>query len=343
MTALLILHTGGTIGMRPGRQGLQTDPDFIDRLKGFLAGTEFRQYPITVHSLPPIDSANLQTKHWQAMATHLHAHWTDYAGFIILHGTDTLAWSAAALSFMFQGCDKPIIFTGAQIPLSNAGGKQISDAPANLRLALTAARQPQLKEVCIAFGGQLLRGNRARKIGAQDFVAFVSPNYPVLGRQDEAGKQVFHVEHFLSEKPQNFCIPRFLPHALAVLPIYPGISSRSVKALLAEPNLRAIILQTYGSGNVPDADSALIESLRAAQEQGVFLVNTTQCWHGQVAQETYATGSILKKLGVIPLADITPEAAHAKLNFLLASEEDSNELKKKISLNLAGEMISPAQ
>jgi L-asparaginase len=340
MRPILILHTGGTIGMQPGDRGLQPDPDFAGKLQAYLAGeligNSANSLPVDIATLPPIDSANLQPEHWQKIGQALLSAWDEHAGFVVLHGTDTLAWSAAALSFMLQGTDKPVVFSGAQIPLHQPG----SDAPANLRLALLAAAQPQLKEVCIAFGGRLLRGNRARKIGAQNFAAFASPNYPDLGTLNADGSVAFHVEHFLLPSRKRFRVPQFLPHAVAMLPLYPGISAHGIQALLASPGLRALVLQSYGAGNVPEADTAFIDSLRAARQNGILLANTTQCPRGHVAQGTYATSHILDQLGVIPLADITPEAAYAKLNFLLASEGDIQRTREKLACSLAGELSS---
>jgi len=248
-------------------------------------------------------------------------------------GTDTLAWSASALSFMLQGADKPVIFTGAQIPLARSG----SDAPANLRLALHAAAQPQLRETCIAFGGSLLRGNRARKTSAQNFAAFTSSNYPTLGAVSDDGIPAFHVERFLPAGQKSFSIPHFRPRAVALLPLYPGVSGDSVRALLANPELRAIVLQSYGSGNVPDSDTDFIDSLHTAHARGILLANSTQCPHGRVTQGAYATSHVLDQLGVIPLADMTPEAAHAKLHFLLASTDNRPQIVADLQRSLAGE------
>lgn len=336
MAGILILHTGGTIGMRPGAHGLQPDPEFCATLQVHLKQVLTPQKPVSIKALAPIDSANLQPAHWQDMAHALLENWDDHTGFVILHGTDTLAWSASALSFMLQGADKPVIFTGAQIPLAQSG----SDAPANLRLALHAAAQPQLRETCIAFGGSLLRGNRARKTSAQDFAAFTSPNYPALGSVSGDGIPAFHVERFLPAGQKNFSTPRFRPRAVALLPLYPGVSGDSVRALLANPELRAIVLQSYGSGNVPDSDTDFIDSLHTAHARGILLANSTQCPHGRVTQGAYATSHVLDQLGVIPLADMTPEAAHAKLHFLLASTDNRQQIVADLQRSLAGE-VSP--
>ncbi|NHC06712.1 asparaginase [Azonexus fungiphilus] len=327
MPPVLILHTGGTIGMAATPGGYRPLPGFAGHLRRQLAGRgEF-----TVVELPPIDSADLRPGHWSAIATALAERWHDHAGFVVLHGTDTMAWSASALSFMLRGCDKPVVFTGAQIPM----GEPASDALANLAAALDIAAASPLREVAIAFGPRLLRGNRARKLSATRLDAFDSPNCPALA---ELGTPpAFHVEQLRPAGRPDFRIAACTDGAVGVLTFYPGISAASVDALLADPRLRGLVLQSYGTGNAPQADPALLGALERAAARGVVMLNTTQCAHGSVAQETYATGAALAGIGVVGGADITPEAAFAKLHWLLASDSDPARIAAALRQSLAGE------
>ncbi len=328
---VLVLHTGGTIGMAASPEGFCPMPDFAAQLRRMPAtGTDVPAFDV-VELGKPIDSANLCPTHWSAIARTLVECWDAYAGFVVLHGTDTLAWSASALSFMLRGGDKPVILTGAQIPWLAPR----SDAPANLQSALCLAVQPALREVAVFFGRQLLRGNRSRKLDSTAFDAFGSPNYPPLAT---VGIDVrLHADHLLPPGECRFVVPDFDPEAVAVLTLHPGLSARNVEATLANPRTRGLILQSYGVGNVPIANTALLAALTEAIARGVIVLNTTQCLRGRVAQEAYATGSPLTRIGVIAGADLTPEAAFAKLHFLLASERDPDAVKRQLGHALCGE------
>jgi L-asparaginase len=332
-TRILILHTGGTIGMAAAADGYRPLAGFPERLRQCLESSADR--PATdydIVELPPIDSADLRPAHWPAIANALLAHWDSHAGFVVLHGTDTMAWSASALSFMLRGCAKPVIFTGAQIPLDAAG----SDALANVHGALHFAAIPALREVSIYFGGRLLRGNRSRKLASTRLEAFASPNYPALG---EAGNGfVLHGEHLLAAGERRFCVPVYDDQAVAVLTLHPGFPATLVDALVANPRLRGIVLQTYGVGNAPQGDRELMSALERAAAHGIVLLNVTQCLYGGVSQETYATGSALARLGVAAGGDLTLEAAFAKLHLLLATTDDSAAVRRGLGETWCGEM-----
>jgi L-asparaginase len=279
-----------------------------------------------------IDSANLQPAHWVAIANALIARWDDYAGFVVLHGTDTMAWTASALSFMLRGLDKPVILTGAQIPLVEPR----SDAPDNLSTALTLAASYPIREVCVYFNRRLLRGNRSRKLRSTGFDAFDSPNWPHLA---DVGIQIMlHRDRLLPATARDFLVPAFDREAVAVLPVWPGMPARVVDALLDGPAVRGLIQRSYGVGNVPDADAALMDALARAVARGVVVLNTTQCVSGAVDQGAYATGAALNRIGVVPGADMTLEAAFAKLHFLIAGGAAPDAIRATLGQSLSGEL-----
>jgi L-asparaginase len=329
---VLVLHTGGTIGMG-------ASPDGYRPMAGFgevLARQRYAQAALPAFDVVEldtlIDSANLQPAHWGAIAQALLARWDDYTGFVVLHGTDTMAWSASALSFMLRGADKPVILTGAQIPLVAPR----SDAPENLQTALLLAAGYPIREVCVYFSRRLLRGNRASKLKSTAFDAFDSPNWPHLA---EVGIDIaLNREALLPASARDFVVPAFDAEAVAVLAVYPGISARVVEAVLDSRALRALVLRTYGVGNAPDADPRLMDALARAVGRGIVVVNTTQCASGGVDQGSYATGASLARIGVVPGADMTLEAAFAKLHFLIATGAAPDAARAIIGQSLSGEL-----
>lgn len=337
---VLILHTGGTIGMEGGRGGLRPMAGFGALLKRRLGETASAT-PLpncdVVELERLIDSANLQPAQWPVIAGELVRRWDAYDGFVVLHGTDTMAWTASALSFMLRGLDKPVILTGAQIPLTAPR----SDALENLEMALILAAQHPIHEVGLCFGRKLFRGNRSRKTATDRFDAFDSPNYPAIA---EAGiKIVLNRELLLAASPKAFFLPEhFDPEAVAVLTIHPGLSPRVVEAVLSDPSLRGVVLRSYGVGNVPEADARLLAALGAAVVRGVTVVNTTQCVIGAVAQDTYATGAALARIGVVSGGDMTLEAAFAKLHVLIAEGLPAQDVRARMAEPVAGEMAASA-
>ncbi|AVZ78921.1 L-asparaginase 1 [Zoogloeaceae bacteirum Par-f-2] len=329
---ILVLYAGGTIGMVPSARGYRPMADFAAVLRRQLAA--FAGLPAweVVELAQPIDSANLQPAHWREIAAELVARWEEWDGFVVLHGTDTMAWSASALSFMLQGVDKPVIFSGAQIPL----GQPRSDAPANLQGALALAADPRIREVAIYFGNRLLRGNRSRKVHADRLAAFESPNYLPLA---EAGIGiVVHEDRLLRPRAREFRLPVFDPSAVAALTVYPGLSASVLEALLADPALRALVLCSYGVGNAPTADAPLRTLLGAAVARGVVVVNITQCATGSVVPGSYATGSALAEIGVVAGANLTLEAAFAKLHVLIACGLDAAQIRTQFCRPVCGEL-----
>jgi len=329
---VLVIYTGGTIGMLPSEQGYVPVAGFHNRLLEQL-GAAVEQLPeydlMELDCL--IDSANLVPDDWRRIALLLERMWTGYDGFVVLHGTDTMAYTASALSFMLLGCDKPVILTGSQIPLAQLR----NDALDNLITALMLAAGGEIAEVCLYFNGRLLRGNRARKVRSTGFDAFDSPNCPWLG---QVGIDI-DLRHDLLLPPgtPRFRIPRFDPAAVVSLMLYPGMPARLVEAALADGRVRGLVLQTYGVGNPPDANRELIEVLAHAYARGVAVLNITQCHQGAVNQGAYATGATLNGIGVIPGSDLTPEAAFAKLHLLLALDLKGDRLRDALVEPQCGE------
>ncbi len=329
---VLVIYTGGTIGMVSSDLGYVPASGFHERVLDQL-GRAARQLPeydlIELDRL--IDSANVVPQDWCDMAKVLERHWAQYDGFVVLHGTDTLAYTASALSFMLRGIDKPVILTGSQIPLAELR----NDALDNLITSLMLAARSEIPEVCVYFNGRLLRGNRARKVRTSGFDAFDSPNCPWLG---QVGIHIdLRHDLLLSAGKPDFCIPQLDPLAVVALSVFPGMPSRLIESVLDEPQVRGLVLQTYGAGNPPDADVELIRALERACERGVAVLNITQCYQGAVSQGAYATGATLNRIGVVPGADLTPEAAFTKLHFLLAQDLTGEQLKDALSRPLCGE------
>lgn len=294
---------------------------------------------LTVISFPePRDSSNIDCRDWQDMAYIIYENYSQYDGFVILHGTDTMSYSASALSFMLEGLNKPVIFTGAQIPI----GSIRSDARENLITALEMASAknpddtPVISEVCVYFNYILLRGNRSQKVRSSTFAAFKSQNYPYLA---EAGIEIEYRKIFLAPYKRNarLKIRRGFIEDVAILKIFPGINKEVVKAVLNAKGLRGVVLETYGSGNTMNHDW-FIRLLSKAIEKGIILYNVSQCSGGEVIQGRYETSKRLKEIGVLSGGDITTEAAITKLMFLLANEKSLEDVKRKLVIPLNGEM-----
>lgn len=294
---------------------------------------DFPAYTLKEYA-PLIDSSNLQPAHWNQMAADIAANYAEHDGFVIIHGTDTLAYTASALSFMLENLAKPVIVTGAMVPLA----EQPNDAEQNLVDAFHWAGEAGLYEVCVAFNRQLLRGNRTRKLWGAEMGAFGSPNYPMLGRVQR--DYVFN---------PALCLPRphgpFKAHLIeAGLPVaacklYPGHSVRLLCQLLqSSPPLAGLVLESYGAGNAPDADAELIEALSAASKRGTLIVNVSQCISGRVDMDSYAAGSILARAGLVSGGDMSPEAALAKLYFLLSQQHGLLGADDRFPVSLRGEL-----
>lgn len=332
---VLIIYAGGTIGMQASENGYVPVAGFEPQVRLQLASDKASQLPVfdMLELDQLIDSANLQPHHWTELATIINDRWQQYDGFVLLHGTDTMAYTASMLSFMLQGMDKPVIITGSQIPLAELR----NDALDNLITSLMLAGRYDIPEVCIFFNGRLLRGNRSSKLKSSSLDAFDSPNYEYLG---QVGINIeLHTERLLSSgsTAASFTLPVYNPDAVVVLPVYPGLSARITRDLLSHKEVKGVVLETYGAGNPPDANTELMAVLEQAVKRGVTIVNVTQCLQGQVSQGAYATGATLTRIGVIPGSDLTLEAAFSKLHYLIATETPER-VAQLMSQSLCGEM-----
>jgi len=290
---------------------------------------QFPRYDV-VEIAPVIDSANLVPSHWNAIGSEIIQHYDQYDGFIVLHGTDTMAYSASALSFLLMGLDKPVIFTGSQIPLIEPR----SDAQENLCTALILAAYHPVPEVTIFFNGKLLRGNRATKSKASGLDAFESPNYPWLG---QIGSNIeLHKDLFFAKTQRQFTNPDFSKKTVAILPIYPGIAATTLEAL-AE-GLDGLILQSYGVGNLPSQNLAFMSALKTAVRNGCVILNISQCLQAEVYHGQYASSAELDDIGIISGANMTREAAFTKLCYLLAAGYNRNDIHEKLRQSLVGEV-----
>jgi L-asparaginase len=286
----------------------------------------------TIHEYEPlIDSSDMTPADWQQIADDIRDNYEKYDGFVILHGTDTMAYTASALSFMLENLGKPVIVTGSQIPLAELR----SDGQANLLNALHIAANYPINEVTLFFNNQLMRGNRSTKSHADGFNAFTSPNLPPLL---EAGINIQISNNItVGAKPEGeFKVHNITPQPIGVITMYPGISHEVIRNTLLQP-VNAMILLTFGVGNAPQ-NPELLGHLKEASERGVIVVNLTQCLAGKVNMGGYATGCALAESGVISGFDMTPEAALAKLHYLLSQDLSYEQIKDKMQEVLRGEM-----
>ncbi len=336
---IYVIYTGGTIGMQYSVDGFIPKANFLAHHLASISELNHPDMPNFVLNEydPLVDSACMTPTHWQMIAQDIKDHYHQYDGFIVLHGTDTMAYTASALSFMLEGLQKPVIITGSQLPLSQLR----SDGRRNFLNALYIAAHYPIAEVCLFFNHQLFRGNRSTKVHANSFDAFTSPNFPLLlkaGIKIELKAGVITPSNQVCDQKLHGHV--ITPQPIAVISWYPGIDACVIDRLL-NPPLKAIILRTYGLGNA-SGDAQVIARLQQAHDQGMILVNTSQCLHAYVDMEGYATGHSLAKGGVISARDMTLEATLTKLHYLLSQSLSADEVRLRMRENLRGELTLDA-
>lgn len=339
MSRVLLIYTGGTIGMGCNAKTGALEPLRFDQLSKQMPELEQISADIDVHQFaPPIDSSDMTPRLWSHLVRIIADNYERYDGFVILHGTDTMAYTASALSFMLENLTKPVILTGSQLPI----GQLRTDGKENLITSIEIASakhddgRPVVPEVCIYFSGKLLRGNRSTKINADGFNAFDSFNYPHLA--DAGVTIVYHEEFILKPDYDKPMTPHFaLDPNVVVFTLFPGIQDNIVRHVLDAPELRAIVMRSYGSGNAPQRPW-LMKMLSDASNRGVNIINISQCAEGTVEMARYDTGYQLKNAGVISGYDSTVESAVTKLMHLQGHYSDSNIIRMKMNQNLRGEI-----
>lgn len=336
---MLLIYTGGTIGMMQDAHSGELKPfDFKSLSQQIPELNKFDIHLSSISFKKPIDSSNMQPEVWVELAQIIQSHYHKVDGFVILHGSDTMSFTASALSFMLEHLNKPVVLTGSQLPI----GMIRTDGKENLITAIeiAAARKkgkPIVTEVCIYFEYKLYRGNRTFKYNSQHFDAFKSPNYPVLA---EAGVDIRYNTNALGKPSQKkLKIHTVLNSDIAVLKLFPGINKNITSAIIRTPGIRAILLETFGAGNA-STQPWFTEELKQAIARGIVVLNITQCHEGKVIQGMYETSSHLKKIGVISGADLTFESAITKLMFLLGQKHSPKKAGQLLQTDLRGELSS---
>lgn len=338
MSKILLIYTGGTIGMMQDAKSGSLKPFNFKHLSKQVP--ELNRFQLDLHSVAfkrPIDSSNMHPRIWVELAEIIEKNYNDYDGFVVLHGSDTMSYTASALSFMLENLNKPVILTGSQLPIGiiRTDGKENLITAIEIAAAKGKNGKPLVPEVAIYFEYELYRGNRTLKYNSEHFDAFKSPNYPVLA---EAGVHINYNFNAISHpSTKKLTVHKELDNDILVFNLFPGISKKITQSILNTPGIKAIVLHSFGAGNAP-TDEWFIDLLKKEIDKGVIIYNVTQCLEGRVIQGKYQTSIQLQKIGVVSGEDITLEAAVTKLMFLLGQKLPAQKIKNLLGINLRGEI-----
>ena len=338
-SAILLIYTGGTIGMMEDAASGTLMPFDFSHLMDYLPELKRFNFAIDVVSFDdPIDSSDVDVVTWQKIAQIIEVNYDHFDGFVVLHGTDTMAFSASALSFMLEGLTKPVIFTGAQLPI----GKLRTDGKENLITAIELAAAKRngesiIQEVAIYFESRLYRGNRTHKYNTENFDAFESANFPALA---EAGIHLsYSHENLYRSEVKTLAVKRDFDSRVAILKIFPGMREEMIAPFFNNSELKGLIIETFGSGNVPTLPW-LVSLLKSAVNRGLVILNISQCNKGFVEQGRYETSMSLREAGIIGGADMTIESAITKMMFLLGQSNQPEVVRERLMIPLRGELTS---
>lgn len=330
---ILLIYSGGTIGMDKSEKGYAPRAGFLQKLLQDMPMLHSEAMPAweLLEMDPLLDSSNMTVLDWNRICTLVEMHYADFDGFVILHGTDTMAYTTSALSFALENLDKPVIVTGSQIPLFEVR----SDGWDNLVTAMLIAAEGRVREVALCFSDTLLRGNRCTKLSTTGLKAFCSPNYPALA---DIGTTVQYNDMIPQKTPtEPFRVQPLQRVPIGIIKVFPGIQFPLFEEIMTE-SLKGIVLEAFGAGNIPGAADAILPIVHKAHENGTVLVICSQCLKGAASLGTYETSAALKQAGAVCAYDMTTEAAVAKLYYLFSCGYDADTVKRKMEEDLAGEL-----